>query len=105
MPEITTDLTGADDRLQLCCLCHETTNWQPLSQRHGLRSDVHLQHWILATLLPLVFIIPLAVFVLVKILLLLRRGVRKAFRLRHSGTAINAPEYRNSNSQVAKDGQ
>jgi len=103
MPEITTDLTGADDRLQLCCLCHETTNWQPLSQRHGLRSDVHLQHWILATFLPLVFIIPLAVFVPVKILLLLWRSVRKAFR-RHSPGAVNTPECEDFDYQATKDG-
>ena len=64
---------------------------------------VHLRHWILATFLPLVFVIPLAVFVVVRILLFIWHGVSKAFRLRHSGTAINAPEHRNSSSRPTGD--
>jgi len=44
---------------------------------------VRLRHWILATFLPLVFVIPLTVFVLVKILLLVRHALTTAFRPPH----------------------
>ena len=67
---------------------------------------VRLRHWILATFLPLVFVIPLAVFVLVKILLFVWRALTKAFRPVHSDAPTsassagptNTPEHPDSNS-------
>jgi len=66
---------------------------------------VRLRHWILATFLPLVFVIPLAVFVLVKVLQLIRHIFTKAIRPGHSEIPTNTPGNPDSNSRAITNGQ